>query len=60
MPVRPAEMQGLGLRIVRNRASIMGATLTIKPAEPTGTRGHVYADEDEPCAGKNQRTEPGL
>jgi nitrate/nitrite-specific signal transduction histidine kinase len=28
---------GLGLRIMRNRASIIGATLTIESAEPTGT-----------------------
>jgi two-component system CheB/CheR fusion protein len=28
---------GLGLRILRNRAAIIGATLTIEPAEPTGT-----------------------
>jgi len=28
---------GLGLRIMQNRATIIGATLTIQPAEPTGT-----------------------
>jgi signal transduction histidine kinase len=28
---------GLGLRIMRNRAAIIGATLTIEPAKPTGT-----------------------
>jgi signal transduction histidine kinase len=28
---------GLGLRIVRNRAAIIGATLTIEPAKPAGT-----------------------
>jgi PAS domain S-box-containing protein len=28
--------QGLGLRIMRNRAAIVGATLTIEPADPTG------------------------
>jgi hypothetical protein len=54
MSVRAAERQGLGLPITCNRASIMGTTLTIQPAEPTGTRGHLYAYEDEPCAGKNQ------
>lgn len=27
---------GLGLRIMRNRAAIIGATLTIQPAQPTG------------------------
>jgi signal transduction histidine kinase len=32
-----AESKGLGLRIMRNRATIIGATLTIEPAEPTGT-----------------------
>jgi two-component system CheB/CheR fusion protein len=37
MPAPPAEMQGLGLRIMRNRAAILGARLTIEPAEPTGT-----------------------
>jgi PAS domain S-box-containing protein len=37
MPARPAEKRGLGLRIICNRAVIIGATLTIKPAEPTGT-----------------------
>jgi PAS domain S-box-containing protein len=37
MPAGPAENQGLGLRIMRNRAVIIGATLTIRPAEPTGT-----------------------
>jgi PAS domain S-box-containing protein len=34
---RPAGLQGLGLRIMRNRAAIIGAALTIGPAEPTGT-----------------------
>lgn len=38
MPAEPSENnRGLGLRIMRNRASIIGATLTIQPAEPTGT-----------------------
>ena len=37
MPARPTEIQGLGLRIMRNRAAIIGAALTIGPAEPTGT-----------------------
>jgi two-component system CheB/CheR fusion protein len=37
MPGQPAQYQGLGLRIMRNRAGIIGATLTIEPAEPTGT-----------------------
>jgi PAS domain S-box-containing protein len=37
MPAGPTELQGLGLRIMRNRAAIIGAVLTIGPAEPTGT-----------------------
>lgn len=38
MPTQPAEnLTGLGLRIMRNRAAIIGATLTIQPAQPTGT-----------------------
>jgi two-component system CheB/CheR fusion protein len=36
MPAGPGN-GGLGLRIMRNRAAIIGATLTIEPAEPTGT-----------------------
>jgi PAS domain S-box-containing protein len=32
-----AESQGFGLRIMRNRAAIIGAQLKIEPAEPTGT-----------------------
>ncbi len=37
MPVRQEEMQGLGLRIMRNRAAIIGAALAVEPAKPTGT-----------------------
>ncbi len=38
IPDQPTEKHnGLGLRIMRNRAAIIGATLTIQPAEPTGT-----------------------
>jgi len=40
MPTQPTENAlnaGLGLRIMRNRAAIIGARLTIQPAEPTGT-----------------------
>jgi PAS domain S-box-containing protein len=36
MPAVPAA-GGLGLRIMRNRAAIVGAKLTIEPAEPAGT-----------------------
>jgi len=38
MPPEATENHGgLGMRIMRNRAAIIGATLTIQPAEPTGT-----------------------
>jgi signal transduction histidine kinase len=37
IPTQPEESPGLGLRIMRNRAAIIGAKLTIKPAEPAGT-----------------------
>jgi signal transduction histidine kinase len=37
MPVQPTEFQGLGLRIMRNRAAIISATLNIEPAKPVGT-----------------------
>jgi PAS domain S-box-containing protein len=37
MPSQPAEHEGLGLRIMRNRAAIIGVRLTIEPAKPTGT-----------------------
>ncbi|MBN9120761.1 MAG: PAS domain S-box protein [Planctomycetes bacterium] len=37
MPRAPTEVQGLGLRIMSNRAAIIGATLSIEPARPTGT-----------------------
>lgn len=37
MPAQPTETPGLGLRIMHNRATIIGAQLTIEPAVPTGT-----------------------
>ena len=38
IPDQPAENHGgLGLRIMRNRAAIIRATLTIEPAKPAGT-----------------------
>jgi two-component system, chemotaxis family, CheB/CheR fusion protein len=38
MPAQPTESHGgLGLRIMQNRAAIIGAALTIQPAQPTGT-----------------------
>jgi two-component system CheB/CheR fusion protein len=35
---RASATNGLGLRIMRNRAAIIGATLTIEQVQPTGTR----------------------
>ena len=37
MPADAPQASGLGLRIMRNRAAIIGALLTIEPAQPTGT-----------------------
>jgi PAS domain S-box-containing protein len=37
MPAPPLATEGMGLRIMRNRAAIIGAQLTIEPAKPTGT-----------------------
>lgn len=38
MPDQPTDAHnGMGLRIMRDRAAIIGATLTIRPAEPSGT-----------------------
>jgi PAS domain S-box-containing protein len=37
MPAHPETKGGLGLRIMRSRAAIIGALLTIEPAEPRGT-----------------------
>ena len=34
---RPRTTAGLGLRIMQNRAAIIGATLTVEPAKPAGT-----------------------
>jgi PAS domain S-box-containing protein len=54
MPLPPTEYQGLGLRIMRSRAAIIGAKLSIEPAEPTGTvvtctlaRKNHGAEQDE-------------
>jgi signal transduction histidine kinase len=37
MPAWSAEKPGMGLRIMRNRAAIIGAGLNFQPAKPTGT-----------------------
>ena len=51
MPTQPTENAlnaCLGLRIMRNRAAIIGARLTIQPAEPTGTLVNVCFVKDKP------------
>jgi PAS domain S-box-containing protein len=37
MPAERVEGRGLGLRIMRNRAAIIGAQLTLEPSVPSGT-----------------------
>ena len=49
IPAQPTENHGgLGLRIMRNRAAIIRATLTIEPAEAHRHRGNVCLGEEEP------------
>jgi PAS domain S-box-containing protein len=63
IPARPAEPQGLGLRIMRNRAAIIGATLTIELRKPTGTvvtcvlgrRSHEREKDREAGPGPDRR-----
>jgi two-component system CheB/CheR fusion protein len=59
MPDQPAGIRGLGLRIVRNRATIIGATLTIKPAEPTGTVVTCTLTRKNHERGNDQEANPG-
>ncbi len=37
LPAEPERSSGMGLRVMRSRAAIIGARLTIEPARPTGT-----------------------
>jgi two-component system CheB/CheR fusion protein len=63
MPTPSEANGGLGLRIMRNRAAIIGATLTIGPAEPTGTvvtcvlprRNHEPEQEETASQGPDRR-----
>ena len=57
------EPRRLGLRIMRNRAAIIGATLTIEPAEPAGTvvtcalarKNHEPEQQQETSQGPDRR-----
>jgi PAS domain S-box-containing protein len=63
MPAELARNQGLGLRIMRNRAGIIGAKLTIETAEPNGTvvtcvlmlRNHEPKQKEGASAGPDRR-----
>jgi PAS domain S-box-containing protein len=59
----PTGNAGLGLRIMRNRAAIIGARLTIEPAEPSGTlitcaltrKNHEQHQDSEASPGPDRR-----
>jgi PAS domain S-box-containing protein len=67
MPGGSSTTEGLGLRIMRNRAAIIGASLTIEPAVPTGVlvtcalsrsnNGSEQVEDSEPRA--HRRRSPG-
>lgn len=58
MPAKLTESQGLGLRIMRNRAAINGAQLKIEPAEPTGTVVTCTWVKTNHAPSKQQETTP--
>jgi PAS domain S-box-containing protein len=63
MPSGSAANQGMGLRIMGNRAAVIGAKLSIEPAEPTGTlvtctlprRDHEPNEDEEAGPGPDSR-----
>lgn len=59
MPVKPTEFQGLGLRIMRNRAAIISAGLTIEPVKPTGTVVTCTLARSNDVAKEHRETNPG-
>jgi signal transduction histidine kinase len=59
MPVQPARQQGLGLRIMQNRAAIIGARLTIEPARPSGTLGTCVLARRNHERNQNEGAGPG-
>jgi PAS domain S-box-containing protein len=59
MPAHVTENQGLGLRIMRNRAAIISAQLTIKPTEPTGTVVTCVLPRKNHGTRKSEEASPG-
>jgi two-component system CheB/CheR fusion protein len=63
MPAQPVENLGLGLRIMHNRAAIIGAMLTIEPVRPRGTvitcvqarKSHAPRQDEEAGPGSHRR-----
>lgn len=63
MPSPSMEVGGLGLRIMRNRAAVIGAILTIEPAQPTGAlvrcvlsrKSHERQNANETGEGSDRR-----
>jgi PAS domain S-box-containing protein len=49
---------GLGLRIMRNRAAIVGATVTVAPAEPKGTVVTCTLPRKTNAAAEGKKTNP--
>jgi len=59
MPVRPESNGGPGLRIMRNRVAIIGASLNIGPAEPAGTVVFRRLVRGETSAGTRKTSSAG-
>jgi PAS domain S-box-containing protein len=49
LPEVPRTTTGMGLRIMRYRAELIGATLAIKPNQPSGTRVVCALDQKQPA-----------
>ena len=60
MPTWPEANGGLGLRIMRSRAMIIGASLTIDPAEPNGTIVTCALARKNYEAEKDKEAKPGF
>lgn len=58
MLAQPEKNQGLGQRIMRNRAAIISAKLTIEPAEPTGTVVTCVLARENNESQRNQEASP--